>query len=254
VDGEHLRYDKRKTRDKGGELRPSPGMLSGFVALADADPQAIVDYAAEFGVLGVCAHGDIYTACSRDPDTGEVLAAFMDNPAEREPFDTWRHYSRLAGAILDLGQRLRGPHARRVVADELAPLVQYGGHHMFPSVAIAGTVTGARSAVARSLTRWLHDGDASLRVRWDQGAATPELQIGGDAPDAGLFTALGLQLAMACTAAEGLWRCSYCGRLHERARPPRPDQNVFCEECRRAGVPVRLANRARRARLKGEQS
>lgn len=250
-DGEFLRYDKKKTYAKGGELRPVPDLLDSFRRLAAAPDDEIVAFAAEHGVLGLCEHDAPYTACQTDPATGELVAGYIDNPADRERLSTWRYYAGLAERIVSVATTLHG-RGHRVDAADLEPLVHFGGYGMFPTMQIAGSVTGARSAVAAALTRWLHDGDAALRVEWRRGSPQPELVIGGEGPDAGLFTALGLQLALACTRAEGLWRCTACGRLHERSRPPRPGQRAFCDECRVAGVPLKLANRDRRARQRAE--
>jgi hypothetical protein len=108
----------------------------------------------------------------------------------------------------------------------------------------------------RDRKMWMRFMNALLelgRVRpwltWE-GAGTserPKLMFSG--PD--LLSYLALQLCLTATKHDALAVCSYCSRQYTPLqRAPKAGQRNFCPECRETGVPVRLAQRAQRERLR----
>jgi hypothetical protein len=100
-------------------------------------------------------------------------------------------------------------------------------------------------------------------VRWDGALLSLTVALGGqdaiqvhqrgarhDWPDSSLFPALVAQLLATITAGEHIAACSFpgCGRLHRRARKPRLDQPVYCDDCRLIAERERKRRWASRAR------
>jgi hypothetical protein len=244
LDGDALVYDHRATRRRGCLLVPSPGMLAEFLTLADASDHRIAAYAERYGVIGLCPHGLVHTHCTRLNDDGEP---HVDNPSDREPLDLWRRWSRLAWATVDVATRVRRGKWDDASNCQLRELVEYGMYGWDVGDWRDGFRLG-RYAVAAVCSRWLIEGDARLIVHWPEGRSRPEIVLGAPVADAGAFTGIGLQLAMACASSEGLTTCDGCGAVHAPSRQPRPGQRTFCARCRADNVPVKLANRDRRAR------
>ncbi len=245
VDGEDLVYDHAKSRRCGGELLPSKGMLREFLLLAGADGQRIADYATEHGVLGLCEHGAPHTYCTEVEEDGTPS---VDNPADREPLDSWRFYARLAATTMRAAHTLRQGAARPMPTEDLDLLLRWGTHGQDTAADVKNTVEGGRQGVAHVCTRWLLEADARLVMAWDARATLPQLTIGAPVPDAGMFAGLGLQVALACARSDGVAICDGCGGLHAPTRQPRPGQRTYCADCRRDRVPQRHADRDRRKR------
>ncbi|MDQ3165031.1 MAG: hypothetical protein M3Q17_02540 [Actinomycetota bacterium] len=260
IENGFLVYDRQATKSKGGEICASAGMLNNFLMLGRRDDQAIADYAGEYGVLGLCQHGVVHTACTHADDDVAWLNAgddadavpderpMADNPTDHEPLDGWRFYIELANATLAAAQRLHGGKSPSPIedGDRLAILVDYGTRGLEKARDEPNTVERGRSVVANVCTRWLVDGQAQLVMSWDTGASVPQLTIGAVTADAGMFAGLGLQVVLACARSDGVAICSGCGGLHAPTRQPRPGQRTYCADCRQAGVPQRHADRDRR--------
>lgn len=252
LDSDSVVYDHTASRRRAGVLIPTAGMLSEFRRLASADGQAIAEYAAEYGVLGLCEHGLVHTYCTEvDDEDGEPT---VDNPADREPLVEWRRYSTLAGTLLRGALVLSRPHPVPLDEADLAVLLDYGSYQLEQVDDGDNTVERGRHAVALAVTRWLVEGESRLVMAWDPRARLPQLTIGAPVPDAGMFGGLGLQVALACARSDGVAICDGCGGLHAPTRQPRPDQRTYCPDCRGKRVPQRHADRDRRDRQRRERA
>jgi hypothetical protein len=81
---------------------PGPGMLTDFVALAEAEESRILAYAKRWGPLCICGHG---LPCSHNRHECAPLPADARHPERKvfwEPLASWRHYATEARAILHL--------------------------------------------------------------------------------------------------------------------------------------------------------
>lgn len=260
-DGDELVWDVEATRRKGGECVGGETFLEGFLALAEATDEAVVDYAERWGgVLAFCRHG-LPGASPRHLEDPDRPGASWCEPTVREPLDEWRRWSRLAGVVLKVsGAVAAGKSVPSSLWPELLPFA-YGGVKVFAGVepGFENLTTprgiGARRAlVAQAVSYWLEAGGARVGMEWSTGAR-PRLVIGsGGLPDAGIFGALGVELAGRCAKAERLDVCDGCGRPFlmnpkQRARLEQtPGTRTFCPDCREAGVPARMADQDRRAR------
>lgn len=261
LDGHELVWDVDATRRKGGECFPGDGFLEGFLALARASDEAVVAYADEWGVLALCRHG-LPGASPRHFDDEDAPTGWCE-PTGRESLDEWRRWSRLAGVLLEVsGAVATSKRLSSAVWPEFLPFA-YGGVPVFAGAArgfegltAPRGVAGRRALVAQAVSYWLEAGGARVGMEWSTGAR-PRLVIGsGAVPDAGIFGALGVELAGRCATAERLdvCDCDGCGRPFlltpkQRARLKQgPGTRAFCPDCREAGVPARMADQARRAR------
>lgn len=104
LDGTSLAWDARP--QPGVIVRPGPGMLEGFVRLADRDADAIRDYAGHWGPLWLCGHGLYWQhdrfACRPQPVREEIWYTRWERLAD------WRDLAVQARATLRIAQKLNG--------------------------------------------------------------------------------------------------------------------------------------------------
>jgi hypothetical protein len=82
-------------------------------------------------------------------------------------------------------------------------------------------------------------------------SARPKLVFSGP----NLLSYLALQLSLSASKHDAFAVCSYCNRQYApMGRAPKTGQRNFCPDCRAAGVPVRVAQQARRERLREANS
>lgn len=260
-DGDELVWDVEATQRKGGECVGGETFLEGFLALAEAADEAVVDYAERWGgVLALCRHG-LPGASPRHLEDPDRPGASWCEPTGRESLEEWRRWSRLAGVILKVSGAVAG--GRSVTSSswpELLPFA-YGGVKVFAgaergfeNLTTPRGIGARRALVAQAVSHWLEAGGARVGMEWSTGAR-PRLVIGsGGLPDAGIFGALGVELATRCAGAERLDVCDGCGLpflLNPKQRAQleqNPSTRTFCQDCREAQVPKRMAERDYRAR------
>lgn len=228
-------------------------MLEEFLELSDAADYQIASYAAKFGVLGLCRHGHIYTYCTTG-DRSKTVDPYVDTPADTESLEKWRWWARAAKTTLEVAFAARQQPPSEVKDQQIRDLVDYSGNWLFEEPDFPSRVTAARSLVVSVCNRWLTEGEARLILNWPPHQARPELTIGAPVADAGVFCALGIQLSLACARSDGVAVCDGCGALHSPSRQPRPGQRTFCARCRENKIPIKLANRDRRARNRSERA
>jgi hypothetical protein len=249
------------------------GLLTGFLRLADAEPEAILAFAEVWGPLGICRHnkpsthvpgrlvleleGEDFQPC--EPMRRGLGGAF------REPIERWRHYALQAGAIHHAAAcLLKGKHVeaerweplrdlipgRWIPTDELpgaASTVDVGSVHVEevqlrrPEDRERNLFDRERLVLTLAVQRWLDLGDVHLTASWGDGAGAVDL--GRDS----LFGALGLQLALTTTKHGGFFLCSYCGQPYVPERRPREGEEHFCGDCVEGNVPGRLRTERWRA-------
>ncbi len=251
----------RRRNARAASASPATASSRGSSRSAQASDEAVVAYAEEWGDLPLCRHG-LPGASPRhfddeDAPTGGVL----------EP-DGPRVARRVAALV---PPRRAHPRGVRRGGDEQSDCRPACGLSSCPTPTAASRCTSAccrgsrastaprgvaarRALVAQAVSYWLDAGGARVGMEWSTGAR-PRLVIGsGASPDAGIFGALGVELAGRCATAERLDVCDGCGRPFlmtpkQRARlEQRPGTRAFCPDCREAGVPARMADQDRRAR------
>ena len=102
LDGSSLGFDARPQPQ--ALVRPGPGMLEGFVRLANQPDQAILRYARRWGPLWTCGHRKFWQhnpiECRPEP-TSE--ASYY---TRREPLQFWRELATEARAVLRIAQAM----------------------------------------------------------------------------------------------------------------------------------------------------
>lgn len=264
-----LEWLPRESRERGGVIAPTEGLLEDVLRLAEADSAAVVDFASRHGVLGVFPNrsGDV-----------RVTPQTWYRPSEyaKESLDVWHAAATRARALLAAAAKLR--QGRLLTDDERVPVLRAAWPDTEPDYTAAEvwvdgqrhvegpaddeaalrqallfyanrTLDSDRTNLSWAVSTWMREAEASLVLTWPPASATPVLTIGGERAW-GCLSAITVQVALACSRAEPVQTCDGCGALHAPQRKPKPGQRSFCQACRDAGVPVKLANRDRRAKLR----
>lgn len=271
LEGDSLVWDYEAARERGGVVTtPDAGMFEDFTRLFEAEADEILIYAQRHGMLGLCRHG--VPAVSEHPNAD---LHHQCTPSRQESLLSWRMAARRAHvtftAVSELSKgrglsralwtdlRLSAlypvePYAQTLPAlgGPLGVLAEYEGTKLVrrydegAGFRPPARLDAQRQLAAMAVSLWLAEGGAGLVMSWEDGR-TPSLRV-GSAVQPGIFTALGYQLALACSRAETVATCSGCARLYAPSRAPQPGRRNYCEDCRRAGIPVRDAKRDRRER------
>jgi hypothetical protein len=260
VDRAELEFVLESPRSKSqtNPVRPSPDLLERFLRLEAASAQQIQEFASRFGALL------IFCKIENRKTLPGKLVIFEDCAV-------WRYF---AGSMRSLLRIASCFHAERrsdpVDWDRLGafpmssvsakerpydPLsaTSIGGEEAWTTMAhfVRHGADRDRTMWARFLNSLLELGRVRPWLVWEGagGSARPKLLFSGP----NLLSYLSLQLCLRASKHDAFAVCSYCNQQYTpTGRTPKAGQRNFCPDCREAGVPVRIAQRARRDRLRGE--
>jgi hypothetical protein len=259
LEGTHLRWSFCDGDQLGKVISPRPGLLEAFVALVDASPEAIRDYARKWGVLWICDHGvPAGHSMPRLPledvmnELTEVRGVRGCEPrgwpnACLEPVAAWYRLAREAHSILNVVAKLREkkPSQRgdwQMVVSRIWHGMD-GGHPWLDALNQPENTISARGFIENSVNRWLGYGAVQPILVWST-KKHPTITFDGY----GLFGALALQL-LGVVSGGGWDICSACGRMFDPSpRRRNPNRRHYCNECRASGTPQRDAMRDLRKR------
>jgi hypothetical protein len=220
-------------------------LLTRFVALAAAPAERIRQFAARWGVLGLCAG-------HKGPDRNDVDPTTM-LPGSHDPaviwcpsapsaagaggcelLARWRDFAAAARSVLNVAARLR-----------VGQPVQAGDWEGVwpPWVELAGERPTSRqrwNVMGQVVDYWLRMARVRFGARGRDGGGVQAVVGGG-----GLFGALAVQLLVAVSGAGGLLICEECGLPFV----PRRRYQKYCKDCgiraawRRASASYRLRRR-----------
>jgi hypothetical protein len=127
----------------------------------------------------------------------------------------------------------------------------YGGEEAWSVMVhfVGRGVDRDRKMWARLLNVLLELGRVRPWLIWEGAgkSARPKLVFSGP----NLLSYLALQLCLRASKHDAFAVCSYCNRQYApMGRAPKTGQRNFCPVCRAAGVPVQVAQRSRRERLR----
>lgn len=249
--------------NRGGVVVPSDGLLDDFVALRDADVATVLRFAEVHGVLGLAA--------GRWYGLGKYA---------HEPLTAWHEAAATAYALVDAAARLR--RGRTLTDEQRLPVLRAAWPDAEPALLTPrtlfldgepvfepydnreaalrdallmhsnGTLDDDRTQLGWAVSTWMEEAGAKLALAWPSGASEPVLTIGGERA-LGCLPAVTVQVALACARSESTRPCDGCGRLHAPRRQPKPGDRSFCQRCRDAGVPLKIAKRDSRARKRAEK-
>jgi hypothetical protein len=236
-------------------VRPKEGILDEFLSLSSATPARICSFGEKYGPLLIYCKAE---------------AKESHNLVVTEECEVWTYFARSLRALLHIAARYRTGLAadgddwgligtapssmnyqKSGPIDIWNPLV-LGGEEAWMTM-IHFVRKGSRDRVM-----WLRLLNCLLalgRVRpWIicEGPAKetrPSLVFSGP----NLLSYLALQVCLVAAKQDGFAMCSYCQKPYVPRRAPKSGQRAYCKECRDAGVSVRVAQRNRRARLRGDQ-
>jgi len=245
------------------QVTPQAGLLTQFVQLADAPAEQIAQYARRWGMLGLCEHG-VPAGHGRSADGRTHFGCPLQGQAwvstdagfeltAWEPLELWRRYAREAAVLLSIAATLhRGEPAPVENWRALSSLASHvdGWYWAVERTGRSNFVRVQQGILQIQLNDWLALGGVRPYFDWGVAEGQPEqpptVRIGAES----LFGALALYLVAAVASADGFVMCAGCKRPYPSAkRQPSAGRRNFCPDCRQAGVPNRLAQRARRARL-----
>ena len=239
-------------------------VLDEFVGLASGAD--VLRFARKYGNLGLCAHGlpalhpvrfprssmlafellrypDIREWIARHPETDDMVCFGR----VREPVAAWLALSRRAEEVLKFVAALRLRDKRRS-RKRVAPPAHV--QQWFDALGRDPAFRPFRQpwrAVAETLGWWLDAADIGVQLAANNSLLAPQFQ----SASRGIFGVIAIQLLLAATKAEGLAVCDGCQRPYQGLRPPMKGKQVgpheakrnFCQECKKRGVPHRLAAR-----------
>jgi hypothetical protein len=225
---------------------PGRDMLAKFVKLAEAPPEAILNYARTWGMLGVCERHNLPSAHNPPPFIVRPLAVgvssdwcqpqWSNDEGFRESVETWQGFSRLMRALLNIASDL---HLNRQTCrgDWHSAFTESPGH----LVLLLNELEIENWRFAReypdmwkepSETQWqVVERIVNLMLEWGNvrpifqvTKGTPSIKLGSE----GLFGALVVQLMFAISRMDGFAICTACGEPYPPKRRPRIDQRNYC--------------------------
>jgi hypothetical protein len=237
-------------------VRPNPDILERFLLLATASDQQIHRFASSFGALLI--FGEIE---KRKILPGKLVIV--------ESCEMWRYFALSMRALLRIASCFHGdlksdPTDWQEIGDCPASLVPQTEKHrdLLSPFSVSGEeawlamVHFVRKGADRDRKMWARLLNALLvvgRVKpwllWEGegSSARPSLVFSGP----NLLSYLALQLCLRASKHDAFAICCYCNQPYPPlGRAPKTGQRNFCPECRERGVPVRLAQRSRRERLR----
>lgn len=267
-----------------------PGLLRGFLRLADASPEDVLRFAERWGVLELCRHD---LPCSHTLNAGAgklaveaLVPAGGDVPSETyagecrkrmragwvlEPLASWRRIASSFGAIVRItsAERLGKPSGAgdwevlggdRILVPERAPgrsapmgLRARTGRFRRLDLRSLGLDPEQRILIVSGYINSLIEGWLDLadtRLQYRWRPGGAELFVG----TGGLFGALVVDLALAVGGSHGFAFCSSCSLPYVPGRQPSAGRRNYCGPCRREGVPLRDAKRDQRRRARVAES
>jgi hypothetical protein len=250
--GSELEFAVPWSADSSKAIKPSRRILEDFLSLAGKSEAEMHRFASRFGPLLIY---------SRIEERDEGALIF-------ESCDVWRHFAASMRALLRIagdlhfGRPCSSPHWEAI--GYVPPLVLVKKaieiDWINPSAADGEKQWGVMAAASgqrrnQHPTLWAGFLNALLllgRVRpWvvldgPLGAQRPRLSFTGS----NLLSYLALQVCLLASKHDAFAVCSHCNiTFTPGKRAPKLGQRTFCQACRADGIPVRLAQRDRRARL-----
>jgi hypothetical protein len=261
---------RRQPRDK--HVRPTADLFERFLGLSSASDEQICDFASRFGPLLV-----YYRRERRSLHTEE------DEIVVSESCRVWRYFADSMRAMLRIAANFRsGLTAKvadwKIIGNSPPRIAEYkdpfesGEYEVLDSLALSVAKAEAewhsrarfieqRAKLGSNLSMLeglINNLVALGKVRpwlyWMKSESTRVPQISFSGPS--LLSYLALQTCLKVANHDSFAVCSFCGNQYTPVgRAPKSGlQKHYCPDCRKRGVPVMMAQRARRERLRKQRA
>ncbi len=231
---------------EGGHTTKTVGknLVATFADLASAEPEKILAFAREWGVLGLCEHG-LPASHNPHPLPPSPDLAPGCRPSGDEHVEVWQEFAQLFRSLLSIGASLRkglsaGRDSWRLVLSGILD-------DRLPS-----TVSEERQRLEGMINALLLVDGVRPQLRLDPAQLKMCCPVEGT-----LFGALVVQLMSTVVKADGFVICSACGKAGtfeelrgSRLRSPKKGVRFYCGHCQITGEPERHARQAHRERKK----
>jgi len=242
-------------RPPGPRIRPSERILDEFIGLAAAPDERIRGFAAKYGPLLV------YCTEKRESSRELIVSEYCE---------VWRYFSKSLKALLHIAAGFRTGTPQKLKEDwdtigdappcvrELEDRPEHSRKRwtLHPEDEwTARTCYFVGKGRDRSRAMWL----GLLNCLLELGQTRPWLVWQGSAAESlprlvfsgpNLLSYMALQVCLVAAKQGAFAVCSFCQKQYTPSRAPKSGQRNYCPDCRNAGVPVRMAQRARLARLR----
>jgi hypothetical protein len=237
-------------------VRPSPDILERFLLLATASDQQVHKFASSFGPLLIFP-------------TNEGRRMLADKLVIVESCEMWRYFAVSMRSVLRIASCF---HADRksdptdwdqigACPASLVPQTEnhrdllsptpFGGEEAWIAMAhfVRKGTDRDRSMWARLLNVLLELGRVRSWLVWEGVGSSRRPKLVFSGPN--LLSYLALQLCLRASKYDAFAVCGFCHQEYAPLRrAPKAGQRNFCPDCRAKGVPIRLAQRSRRERLR----
>lgn len=235
------------------------GALDGFIRLHAQPDEAILAFAREWGVLGLCKDRLPFT---HSRPRFEQPTASPCLPALQERLSDWREFSAKAVIALRVAQlSVEGRPDWETERDSLE--VRWRREIKIAEVVAGRATIGKREEALRlwyrresqaRANKWLKDSGVSLFTQGFEtgsGRLSTGLTIGVEY--ANLFDLIAVQLLLAVSRADRIASCAECGMPFARRLRP-SERRIYCPACGAASASVKLAvRRSREAEREARQ-
>lgn len=251
-----LEQPRSEVSTHANRVRPNPEILERFLLLATASDDQIQKFASSFGALLI--FGEIE---KRKILPGKLIIV--------ESCEMWKYFALSMRSLLRIAScfhaNLKSDPAdwdqigacpaslipqTESPRDLLSPAPLSGEEAWFAMVHfVRKGADRDRKMWARLLNALLQLGSVRPWLVWEGvgSSARPNLVFSG----ANLLSYLALQLCLRASKHDAFAVCYFCNQPYPPlGRAPKTGQRNFCPDCRERGVPVRLAQRSRRERLR----
>jgi hypothetical protein len=237
-------------------VKPTNATFHEFVNLAESNEKKVLGYARRWGMLGLCRQH--LTPVGHNLEC-QPLQGFGRGEIfnEGEPIIAWQRWAQVAGAMLNISQRLDDNQLGD--KNDWQVLYDYAGYGYGPLKLPWHDPSSARQ-VARSekmeirkrtiekadlaymVNEWLRAGWVRPHLVWAH-LGEPMVTLCGS----GLFGALAVHL-LELSGRYIIASCSGCRNFYYPEIRPKSGQDRFCQKCRDAKIPVQLASHRRNLR------
>ncbi len=206
-------------------VRAGRGLLTEFIALADAPAERILEYARRYGPFGFCKHGDPRHRLRLEGCGALTVSRGTRDEAGQlcEAVQWWRNLACHARALLNAAAQLCRGKLKPVSLIQLNPALIFANRLKWRAL-----LRNPEPFVVYGLDLWLRFFQVRPRASYNPRRGRFEIRISGSPALAG---ALALQIMLALTRSAGIAICSSCGKTFPPSRRPNPHRNSYCESC-----------------------